>query len=54
MIEPTEKQRRALELRRQGLTWRAIGAAIGSNTRNASKLADRALLKERRLQEARN
>lgn len=48
MIEATERQARALALRRDGLKWREIAAALGMTERNVRIAANVALLKERR------
>jgi transcriptional regulator len=50
MKEPTEKQARALELRRAGWTWTRIGNELGTTESNARQWAERAILKEKRLE----
>lgn len=51
MIEPTERQARALALRRAGKKWREIAREIGTSEGSARQHVQVALLKEQRAAE---
>ena len=48
---PTERQARALELRRAGWNWRQIAQEVGCSRGSARIMVETALLKEKRREE---